>query len=138
MNTHTAGPSVSDVPLFLVPWALFSGSTQSLSVRFLFLSFFHFFPLVLGSRMKQFFLTFSDRLIMPFVHLFCCFENLKNPGEGISVIPIIKHCIYQRPDLNILMTTSIVSALQEIIFLLVKIREKKLHGLLKGLYPNLL
>ncbi|KAG6637997.1 probable 3-deoxy-D-manno-octulosonic acid transferase, mitochondrial isoform X1 [Carya illinoinensis] len=35
-------------------------------------------------------------------------------GEGMSVIPIIKHCIYQRPDFNVLMTTATVSAFEVI------------------------
>ena len=32
-------------------------------------------------------------------------------GEGITAIPIIKECIKQRPDVNVLMTTTTVSAL---------------------------
>ncbi|KAK6942692.1 3-deoxy-D-manno-octulosonic-acid transferase, N-terminal [Dillenia turbinata] len=31
-------------------------------------------------------------------------------GEGMAVIPVIKHCIQQRPDLNVLMTTTTASA----------------------------
>ncbi|KAK4582954.1 hypothetical protein RGQ29_025929 [Quercus rubra] len=35
-------------------------------------------------------------------------------GEGITAIPIIKECIKQRPDVNVLMTTTTVSAFEVI------------------------
>nr|POF09424.1 putative 3-deoxy-d-manno-octulosonic acid transferase, mitochondrial [Quercus suber] len=35
-------------------------------------------------------------------------------GEGITAIPIIKECMKQRPDVNVLMTTTTVSALEVI------------------------
>ncbi|GAB4856508.1 hypothetical protein Ancab_014424 [Ancistrocladus abbreviatus] len=33
-------------------------------------------------------------------------------GEGLTVIPVIKHCARERPDLNILMTTTTLSAFE--------------------------
>ena len=88
--------SVLVVLLFLVLPAIFSGFMPFLLVRFL----YSFRCLI--QRIEQ-----KGNCFFIWFFLF----GLEFTGEGMAAIPMIKRCLLERPDFNVLMTTTTLSAL---------------------------